>query len=108
MNRLTHPIRGRFVGARTAHRLISARWALSRCVERVRGIEPLYEAWEAAVLPLNYTRSSGAILARTAPALYPFFASHATIASSAGRPAAGSALLTINATAYILPLMPCT
>ena len=26
-------------------------------VERVRGIEPLYEAWEAAVLPLNYTRS---------------------------------------------------
>ena len=27
------------------------------CVERVRGIEPLYEAWEAAVLPLNYTRA---------------------------------------------------
>ena len=27
-----------------------------RDVERVRGIEPLYEAWEAAVLPLNYTR----------------------------------------------------
>ena len=26
-------------------------------LERVRGIEPLYEAWEAAVLPLNYTRS---------------------------------------------------
>jgi hypothetical protein len=25
-------------------------------LERVRGIEPLYEAWEAAVLPLNYTR----------------------------------------------------
>ena len=25
-------------------------------MERVRGIEPLYEAWEAAVLPLNYTR----------------------------------------------------
>ena len=23
----------------------------------MRGIEPLYEAWEAAVLPLNYTRS---------------------------------------------------
>ena len=26
------------------------------CVERVKGIEPLSEAWEAAVLPLNYTR----------------------------------------------------
>ena len=26
-------------------------------VERVKGIEPLYEAWEAVVLPLNYTRN---------------------------------------------------
>ncbi|MGY6270998.1 hypothetical protein ACXIUT_15005 [Achromobacter denitrificans] len=26
-------------------------------VERVKGIEPSYEAWEAAVLPFNYTRS---------------------------------------------------
>ena len=25
-------------------------------VERVKGIEPSYAAWEAAVLPLNYTR----------------------------------------------------
>jgi hypothetical protein len=25
-------------------------------MERVKGIEPSYEAWEAAVLPLNYTR----------------------------------------------------
>ena len=25
-------------------------------LERVRGIEPLYETWEAAVLPLNHTR----------------------------------------------------
>ena len=25
-------------------------------VERVKGIEPSYEAWEASVLPLNYTR----------------------------------------------------
>jgi len=58
---------------------------------------------------LNYTRSSGAILARTHRSmirLHPFFASHATIASSAGLPADGSALLTINETAYILPLMP--
>ena len=30
-----------------------------RRLERVRGIEPLYEAWEAAVLPLNYTRVRG-------------------------------------------------
>ena len=27
-----------------------------RKVERVKGIEPSYAAWEAAVLPLNYTR----------------------------------------------------
>jgi hypothetical protein len=26
-------------------------------VERVKGIEPSYAAWEATVLPLNYTRS---------------------------------------------------
>ena len=25
-------------------------------MERVKGIEPSYEAWEASVLPLNYTR----------------------------------------------------
>jgi LEA14-like dessication related protein len=29
----------------------------ARDVERVRGIEPLSKAWEAAVLPLNYTRA---------------------------------------------------
>ena len=29
-----------------------------RIVERVKGIEPSYAAWEAAVLPLNYTRDS--------------------------------------------------
>ena len=26
-------------------------------MERVKGIEPSYAAWEAAVLPLNYTRT---------------------------------------------------
>ena len=26
-------------------------------VERVEGIEPSYQAWEAGVLPLNYTRT---------------------------------------------------
>ena len=31
----------------------------TNCVERVKGIEPSYEAWEAAVLPLNYTRDAG-------------------------------------------------
>src|SRR5579859_269154 len=29
---------------------------LPRALERVKGIEPSYAAWEAAVLPLNYTR----------------------------------------------------
>jgi hypothetical protein len=28
-------------------------------LERVKGIEPLSKAWEALVLPLNYTRASG-------------------------------------------------
>ena len=28
-------------------------------MERVKGIEPSYAAWEAAVLPLNYTREGG-------------------------------------------------
>ncbi len=28
-------------------------------MERVRGIEPPYSAWEADVLPLNYTREQG-------------------------------------------------
>jgi hypothetical protein len=27
-------------------------------LERVKGIEPSYEAWEASVLPLNYTRDA--------------------------------------------------
>ena len=34
-------------------------------MERVKGIEPSYAAWEAAVLPLNYTRA-GALFTRVA------------------------------------------
>jgi hypothetical protein len=30
-------------------------------VERVKGIEPSYAAWEAAVLPLNYTRKTNLV-----------------------------------------------
>ena len=33
-------------------------------LERVKGIEPSYAAWEAAVLPLNYTRGGHAFLAQ--------------------------------------------
>ena len=33
-------------------------WKIHRKVERVMGIEPTLEAWEAAVLPLNYTRKT--------------------------------------------------
>ncbi len=36
-------------------------WLAER-LERVKGIEPSYAAWEAAVLPLNYTRALGAAL----------------------------------------------
>ena len=60
----------RYQGARNAH---PARWTSStrnwtpvgivvrngmdrKDMERVKGIEPSYAAWEAAVLPLNYTR----------------------------------------------------
>src|SRR4051794_23478048 len=35
----------------------TARAALDEDLERVKGIEPSYAAWEAAVLPLNYTRA---------------------------------------------------
>ena len=31
---------------------------MSAGLERVMGIEPTLEAWEAAVLPLNYTRDA--------------------------------------------------
>ncbi len=33
-------------------------------VERVRGIEPPYQAWEACVLPLNYTRDFKILMIR--------------------------------------------
>ncbi len=42
-------------------RLARKRMGLARAqtrMERVKGIEPSYAAWEAAVLPLNYTRVS--------------------------------------------------
>jgi hypothetical protein len=32
---------------------------IRRFLERVMGIEPTSSAWEAEVLPLNYTRKSG-------------------------------------------------
>jgi len=41
-------------------------------LERVKGIEPSYAAWEAAVLPLNYTRGA------TAGSLYEFAVDRAT------------------------------
>lgn len=38
-------------------------------VERVMGIEPTLEAWEASVLPLNYTRDLGREYKKPRPAL---------------------------------------
>ena len=32
--------------------------SVGKGLERVKGIEPSYAAWEAAVLPLNYTREA--------------------------------------------------
>jgi hypothetical protein len=37
-------------------------------VERVTGIEPAFSAWEADVLPLNYTREGDSTLAALATA----------------------------------------
>jgi hypothetical protein len=36
---------------------MGADFPVVRGVERVMGIEPTYSAWEAEVLPLNYTRT---------------------------------------------------
>jgi hypothetical protein len=33
----------------------------TKMLERAKGIEPSYAAWEAAVLPLNYARGSQAV-----------------------------------------------
>ena len=41
---------------RRQHRREIIRLSQGGVSERVRGIEPPYAAWEAAVLPLNYTR----------------------------------------------------
>ena len=37
---------------------------MDRGMERVKGIEPSYSAWEAAALPLSYTRSVRRALAQ--------------------------------------------
>ena len=42
-------------GARGLDSVAGVRWGRVD-VERVMGIEPTLAAWEAAVLPLNYTR----------------------------------------------------
>src|SRR5947209_68265 len=34
---------------------------LKELMERAKGIEPSYAAWEAAVLPLNYARETGTL-----------------------------------------------
>ena len=45
----------------TRKRLVTALLSLTRHFdrERVTGIEPAFSAWEADVLPLNYTREIG-------------------------------------------------
>ncbi len=40
---------------------------LRKHLERATGIEPAFSAWEADVLPLNYTRVSGWTLAKDLP-----------------------------------------
>ena len=42
-------------------------WRSSGNLERVMGIEPTLEAWEAPVLPLNYTRYQGVRLTWARP-----------------------------------------
>lgn len=43
-------------------------------LERVMGIEPTYQAWEAGVLPLNYTRSESPRLSRAKASIINDFA----------------------------------
>ena len=50
---------GAFGGSRCVDRLAALIAFRKRWMERVRGIEPLYPAWEADILPLNYTRPVG-------------------------------------------------
>jgi hypothetical protein len=45
-------------------------------MERVMGIEPMSEAWEAPVLPLNYTRQEIAVAQRARPLLPPEYPYH--------------------------------
>ncbi len=40
---------------RSTQRPNADRWQIES-LERAKGIEPSYEAWEASVLPLNYAR----------------------------------------------------
>ena|SRR6516165_8095252 len=42
--------------SREGCKLPAKRRRLRRVLERAKGIEPSYAAWEAAVLPLNYAR----------------------------------------------------
>lgn len=42
--------------------------ALERRLERAKGIEPSYRAWEALVLPLNYARDVQIIIVTSAGA----------------------------------------
>ena len=41
----------------SAKKTNNVRMRLDMCMERVMGIEPTLQAWEACVLPLNYTRN---------------------------------------------------
>ena len=45
----------------------SIQWATM--LERAKGIEPSYAAWEAAVLPLNYARANRIFLIKDIPAM---------------------------------------
>ena len=48
-----------------ATRLVRQHWTAQQGnLERVMGIEPTLVAWEATVLPLNYTRAPAQILCR--------------------------------------------
>ena len=52
-------------------------------VERVKGIEPSYAAWEAAVLPLNYTRKRARAY-RSAPELASFVVTESVVLAQKG------------------------
>lgn len=72
-------------------------------MERVRGIEPPYSAWEAAALPLSYTRA-GPVSARAAIATGSAASQGAKRDRAAGRFGGGDRVFPVPARLALQPI----